>query len=148
MKSIKKMNEQELKESRGICPKSPKELLNYIKELTKRPHDYGTCVYAMSLAAYAAFNFVAHALEVTGMQAACADLDFLTRTRGLTHGFKILNFRHLLYPQYLDDEYFPSYEQLIEENKEMLKSSAEKLLKEHPDANRSVIEHWKKLAGM
>lgn len=75
------------------------ELSTYIAALVDRPHDYGTCVYAMSLAAVAAFQYVAGALGVTGFQASCADLNILKRTRHLTGPFMIVDGDDMLYPQ-------------------------------------------------
>lgn len=148
MKAIKEMNEQDLREYKELWPKSIGELSRHIQELIERPHDYGTCVYAMSLASCAAFNYVAHKLEVTGFQASCADIDFISRTRSMKNGFKILDFENLLYPQYLNEEHFPGYAMLIEKHKESLKASAEKLLEESPNSHPEVIAHWKKLSGL
>lgn len=125
-----------------------KELTSYIRKLTKQKHDYGTCVYAMSMSAQAAFNYVAHCLGVTGFQASCADMDFLRRTRRLKHGFRFIDYSNLLYPQYLNSEHFPSIWQLIEENKKRLSEAAKKLLKESPSAHPDVIAHWKMLSEL
>lgn len=79
---------------------STDDLLAIVNALTTRQHDYGTCVYAMSLSANAAFNYIAHVLGTTGFQSSCADLDFLKRTRNLEAPFAIINADHMLYPQY------------------------------------------------
>ena len=81
-------------------PKTLEELNEYITSLTDRQHDYGTCVYAMSLAAVAAFQHVASKLGVTGFQASCADLDILRRTRSMEGPFIILKAEDMCYPQY------------------------------------------------
>ena len=88
--SIKKMTEQELRGYKVPTPRSIDELTNIICDLTERKHDYGTCVYAMSIAATAAFNYMASTLGVTGFQASCADMDVLRRTRGYEHGFQVI----------------------------------------------------------
>lgn len=76
------------------------QLQKYIDELVGMRHDYGTCAYAMSLAATAAFNFVAHQLGTTGFQAGCADLDFLRRSRSIDGPFIFLKAEDAIYPQY------------------------------------------------
>lgn len=125
------------------------ELIDYIAELVEQEHDYGTCIYAMSMAAVAAFYYVSKRLGVTGLQASCADMDILRRTRGLKHGFRIIDYGNLLYPQYCSEEHFPSWETLIHQNAKVLKEEAEKILNQkghilHPD----VREHLEKLANM
>ena len=92
--------EKEMRDEEAPCPNTTDELLSYVKSLTDRPHDYGTCVYAMSLAATAAFQHVAHVLGVTGFQASCADLDIIRRTRGWEGPFILLKAEDMLYPQY------------------------------------------------
>src|SRR5574343_1229666 len=101
------MNEQEMRESEVPTFDTIEELSKYVAELVSQDHDYGTCCYAMSMSAVAAFNFVAHKLGVTGFQASCADLDILRRTRYLKGPFAIQNYSNLLYPQYADAEHFP-----------------------------------------
>lgn len=147
-KSVKTMSEKELRKSDAPWPQTEKELLSYIHALVERKHTYGTCVYAMSLAAVATFHYVAHKLGATGFQAGCADLDILVRTRHLKHGFKIVNYEYLLYPQYLTDEHFPTWSMLIQENKAYLKEEAKKLLKTQKGAADKVKEHWKYLAAL
>jgi len=139
---IKDMKEENFRKTKAIRPKTEKELINYIKEFSSRTHDYGTCVYAMSFAATAAFNYVAHKLGVTGFQARCADMDILRQTRNLEWG-AILDYENLLYPQFKYK--FKSYEQLLMENREELSKRAKKLLEKYPDAYSNVVAHWKKL---
>ena len=150
MKNLNEMTEKELREVKDFWPKSDGELTDYINKLVNRPHDYGTCVYAMSLAAVAAFNYVAGKLGVTGFQASMADLDFIRRTRRLEM-FSIIDFENLLYPQYLNKENFPNLQQLISKNAAWLKEKAAKKLSEidpnnpvHPD----VKSHWEYLASL
>lgn len=98
------MRETAISESEMCAAPSPQpvtedDLVSYVASLVDRQHDYGTCVYAMSLAACAAFNYVAHKLGITGFQASCADMDFIRRTRRLDGPFGIINAQDMLYPQ-------------------------------------------------
>lgn len=142
------MTEAEMHDAKAPSPKSLTELSDYINSLVERPHDYGTCVYAMSLAATATFNYVAGKLGVTGFQASCADLDILRRTRGLEMGC-ILDYEKLLYPQYCNDVEFPSWQGLLANQKlrPQLAELARNHLAESPNAHPNVIAHWKKLAA-
>jgi len=122
-----------------------KQLAEYIDTLIGHPHDYNTCVYAMSLAAYAAYQFVAYKLGVTGFQASCADLDFLRKTRHM-EVFHILDISKLLYPQYCDSESFPDVNQLLDKHKEWLAEKAKEFLEQHKDVHPNVKAHWEKLS--
>lgn len=148
MKTVNEMTETELRDADVPWPKTEEELTGYISALVDRSHDYGTCVYAMSMAAVAAYYYVAKKLGVTGFQASCADLDFIKRTRGMKQGFRIVDFDKLLYPQYLDAEHFPSWNALIEQNKEQLADAARKRLAENSYANGAVVDHWKWIASL
>ncbi len=104
----------------------------------------------MSISAEATFNYIASKLGVTGFQASCADLDFLGRTRNMKKGFAILNYENLLYPQYCDDEHFPTYKILIQKNAKFLKDESQKLLagKNMNSVHIDVIAHWKYLSEL
>jgi hypothetical protein len=142
------MNEHQLREAKTPWPKTIEELTAIIKELTERQHDYGTCVYAISLASLATYNYVASALGCTGFQASFADLDMIQRTRHMENGFRIVDYGKLLYPQYLTGEHFPSMQDLLEENKDQLKKAAQKLLDEKSEhVHADVVAHWRKLAS-
>jgi hypothetical protein len=138
--------EADMQEAESPHPKTIEQLTAYVQSLVDRPHDYGTCVYAMSYAAVAAFNFVASKLGVTGFQASCADMDILRQTRGWKWG-RILDYDNLLYPQYCNDERFPSATVLIHDPKVrgQLREKAQKLLAEKPKAHPDVIAHWRML---
>lgn len=142
------MTEKEMRESEVPRIKDIDELKEYIQNLVNQEHDYGTCVYAMSMAATATFNYVASALGVTAFQASCADLDILRRTRSLKSGFMIIDYDKLLYPQYCNSEHFPDHNDLILKNREMLAKKSTELLKSKEDAHPNVIAHWKYLAGL
>jgi hypothetical protein len=137
--------EAEMRDAKDPWPRSPEELTKYIAELVDRPHSYGTTVYAMSLAAVAAFHYVAHRLGVSGFQASCADMDFLKRTRSYEHGFKILDAGNLLYPQYnLEQE----ARDFVDKMRPQLAEEARKLLRESGDhAHPNVRRHWEELAS-
>lgn len=137
--------EQEMRAETAPTFNTVEELQGYITSLVEREHDYGTCCYAMSLAATAAFNFVASKLGVTGFQASCADLDILRRTRHLDGPFVILTGEDELYPQYDNQlklqECRDSWRDWIaEQAKVKLETSAD-------SAHPNVVAHWKKLAG-
>jgi hypothetical protein len=137
--------EAEMRDSDAAHPKTIGELSDYIEALVKREHDYGTCVYAMSMAATAAFNYVAGQLGVTGFQASCADMDILRRTRSLKGPFMLIDAEKMLYPQY------DLREQLAEAltewqgwaGDEAKKKLAEGNGRAHPD----VLAHWRALAA-
>lgn len=131
-----------MRDTKVITPKTIKELTNYIDNLENQDHDYGTCVYAMSMSATAAFNYIAHKLGVTGFQASCADLDILRRIRGIKGSFILFKAEDLLYPQYDLNSKFIEWQN---EQKEWLKGEAKKLLVENKEAHPNVKAYWKKL---
>lgn len=136
--------EAEMREAQTPWPKTEKDLFAYIHSLVDREHDYGTCVYAMSLAANAAFNYVAHKLGTTGFQASCGDFDFLKRRRSIKGPFILLKAEDAVYPQYDLPERLREF---LEESKPWIKAQAiENLAKDSRYASPNVIEHWKELA--
>lgn len=139
-------SEKDLRAAKVPWPRSEADLLRIIRAVNKRQHDYGTCVYAMSIAAEASYNYVAHVLGVTGFQASCADLDFLRRTRGLKYGFQILNYENLLYPQYTDR--FPTRSQILKDNIDEIGKAAEELLAQKERVHPEVKRHWEDLVDM
>lgn len=147
VETVKVADEKQLRESPDPWPCTEEELRVYIKALHLRRHDYGTCCYAMSLAAVAAFNYIAHALGTTGFQSSCADLDILRRTRGLKHGFQILDFDKLLYPQSCNEDNFPSAAFLLRKHHVDLARQAQEKLTDSEGAHPNVIAHWKRLAA-
>lgn len=140
------MTEKEMREAKVPNLGSVDELTTYIRTLVERPHDYGTCCYAMSMAATAAMYYVAGKLGVTGFQMSCADMDILARTRGWKWG-KILDYENLLFPQYCNEEHFPSADTLLMAEREKLAELAKEKLKTVPDAHPNVLAHWRMLAG-
>jgi len=74
--------EAEMRDTKVPWPLTDKQLTEYIASLaTRTDYDYGTCVYAVSMAAVATFNYMAGVLGITGFQSGCADFDILRRTR-------------------------------------------------------------------
>jgi hypothetical protein len=134
----------EMREAKDPRPYTEKQLLQYIKSLTDRSHDYDTCVYALSLAALAAFNYVAHMLGVTGFQASCADLDFVRRNRSIKGPFILLKAEDALYPQ---SDPIEKLIEALDEWRPWLKTEAKKRLADAWPAARVVREHWQRLAG-
>lgn len=124
---------------------SAEDLSAYIAALVDREHDYGTCVYAMSMAATAAFNHVAEKLGATGFQASCADMDVLRRTRNLKAPFMLVTGDKALYPQHdLPGE----VREFVEEIAPWLGEQARKMLKEWREhARPNVLAHWERLAA-
>lgn len=136
-------NEEAMRDAKPPNPKTIEELCEAIQSLVERPHSYGTCVYALSHAALAAFNFVASKLGVTGFQASCADMNILKHTRNWKWGC-ILDYENLLHPQYRD--HFKTFDQLIDEHQEELGKRARELLAKNPEAHGAVSDHWRRLA--
>jgi hypothetical protein len=137
--------EEQMRAAEAPWPKTPDELAQYIASLVDRPHDYGTCVYAMSLAAVAAYNYVASLLGASGFQASCADLDIVRRNRRIKHGFMILEANDLLYPQY---DLRAKLEEFIAKNLPELADAAAALLAENGEQGAPAVRaHWKRLAA-
>lgn len=141
-------DEMEMRAFKAPTPDTSAELAKLADDLVNRQHEYGTCVYAMSILAEAAFNFVARRLGVTGFQASCADMDILRRTRGWKGPAMILDGENALYPQYdlrgRVDEWLTS-----EPFRQWCADEARKLIAErngvgpHPN----VAAHWDRLAA-
>lgn len=139
--------EEQMRDEDVPWPTTVEELAEYVKGQIDREHDYGSCVYAMSTAATAALRYVAKELGVTGFQASCADMDFLRRTRGLEWG-RVVDYSQLLYPQYCNDEKFPSLTHLLRANREELAKRARVKLAEEDLEHviPGVVAHWRILA--
>ena len=140
--------EQQLRDLNAPRPRTEADLGRIIRALAHREHDYGTCVYAMSISAEAAYNYQAHVQGVSGFQASCADMDFLKRTRNIKNGFQLINYDKLLYPQYDGPEHFPTRHQLIDQNIDRLGKAAEELLIDNHSAHPDVKRWWEYLVDM
>ena len=143
------MTELEMKDCRVPTLTSMDELVKYISHLENMEHDYGTACYAISMAAVATFNYMASKLDITGYQASCAGLDIIKRIRRLESGFTIMDYDKCFYPQYLNSqEYFPSAQYIIDNNKEWFAKKAKEKLENITGASENVIQHWKYLVGL
>jgi len=138
------MNEAEMREATVPTLDTPEELAAYITSLLEQQHDYGTCVYALSMAATATFNYTARKLGVTGFQASCADFDLIRRTRQIDGPFMLIKGQDALFPQYDLQE---RLRDALEEWKPWLKEQAAKKLEDTTRAAPRVVEHWQKLAS-
>lgn len=143
--------ELELREYKAPWPKTRAELDAILDALLAREHDYGTCVYAMAIAAEAAFNLLAHNLGVTGFQASAASLDIARRIRSINGPFGIFKLEEMLFPQYDMPEKFAEWIN-SEDSKTWLRDEARKKLEEQHaselKAHPSVVTHWQKLADL
>jgi hypothetical protein len=135
---------------KAAWPKSEEELLAYLREMAEWPEGasepgeaYGRCAYAVAYAALATFNYMSSVLGITGFQASCADMEILAQSRGMKHGFMILDADKLLYPQY---DVLGDVLKWTAETKAQLADAAAKNLAEAPDAHPDVVRHWKELA--
>lgn len=136
-----KATEAQLRDAVVPRIETEKALVKFIHTLTERPHDYGTCVYAMSLSAVAAFNYIAHKLGVTGFQAGCADMDFMSRTRSMKGPWRIVDYSEMLYPQYA---YAFTERMLTPAAWQWLQTEAKKNLAEDYGVP-AVREHWQRI---
>ena len=138
------LTEQQMRKADVPTLDTTQELAAYIESLTDREHDYGTCVYAMSMAAVAAFNHVARKLGVTGFQASCADLDVLRRTRQLDCPFMLIKASDMLYPQYdIENDVRAAQHEWLP----WAADEARKLLAgDITHTSQGVLERWRQLA--
>jgi len=141
--NLSTLNEAELRDIRVETPDTPEQLVALIEQLVKREHDYGTCVYAMSMAAVAAYEYVARQLGVTGFQASCADMDIIRRNRRLDGPFMLVNGADALYPQYDIPEKVASF--LRDIRPWLGEQAREKLAAKDGHAHPDVLNHWKAL---
>jgi len=124
-------------------PKSLEEMNQVIMALAKRPHDYGTAVYAMTFAGLMAFNYMSNVVGSSGFQAGCASGDLFRRLRWYRHGYRIFDYNNLLYPHLGND--FPSKPEMIWKNRKWLAEEAKKKLEESDHAAPTVKAHWEYL---
>lgn len=137
------MTESEMREATVPWIKEADELTAYIKALVDQQHDYGTAVYATSMAAVAAYKYVAGVLGITGFQAGCADMDIIRRNKGMER-FILLDLSNALYPQY---DLPARLEKALEDVGPWLAEQAREKLNEGDYAHPNVVSHWRKLAA-
>jgi len=143
---LRTADEAAMRDFKSPWPESIDELAALITAVTNREHGYGTCVYAMSIAAECAFNYVAYTEGCTGFQASMADLDVVRRTRSLKGPFALIDGNDLLYPQH---DIRGRIEELISKWQPWAKKEAQKLLDSNGNghgAHPDVKAHWQKLA--
>jgi hypothetical protein len=127
-----------------------KELIINIKALgDEESHDYGSAADAVAKASVMTFNYMAGHLGITGFQAGWAQMAILRELRGLNHGFRILDYEKLLYPQYCTEEYFPSIADLENdpEIRKHLSKEAKKRLTKDSHVHPEVKARWEEVAG-
>lgn len=143
---MENMTEKEMRESEVPWPKSEDELLEYIRGLAHQGHDYGTAVYAMSMAAVATYYYMSHVVGASGFQASCADLDIIKRTRSIEGPFAFIEGHDMLYPQY---DIKAKVDEYLQKWREWAGKEAQKMLTAHEKedglAVPEVVNHWKKL---
>jgi len=145
------MTETELQNYEVPRIESLDDLKKFITEMEQNGQSYDTAPYAVALASYATFLYMAGRLGISGFQASWADMQFLKRTRNMKDGFRILDYSELLYPQY-EDKFNLTMDKLIGENIEHLKSKAIELLEKNKNddgtysAHEEVVTHWKRIA--
>lgn len=141
---IEAKDEAGMREEKVPTPNSLEELSAYIASLLEVHKDYGTCVYMMSMAATAAFNFAARQVGASGFQASCADLDVLRRTRSLPGPAVLIDISNALYPQYnLQRQLRDS----MDKAKDWLREEAKKKLAgDLTHTSSAVVAHWRMLA--
>ena len=139
-----KFDESTMREMAAPKPKTLQELVDVIEGMgNMEDHDYGTTVYAVSVAATAAFNYMAAHMGMSGFQASIADMDVIRRTRHMRGPFILLDGNELLFPQY---DTLKEVREWMESCKPWLKEEATRLLSEDGAVDR-VREHWRKLAA-
>lgn len=148
IKTLTTANEAALRDLDVRWPDTDEDLRRIVNGLASRNHEYGTCPYAMSIAALSAFYLVAKRLGVSAFQASFADMDFLRRSRGYKSGFSIVDWDKVLYPQYVENsDHWPTPQSILAKDRAGFAEKARKLL---ADSDRGVPEvraHWEKIAA-
>lgn len=148
-KTVQFVSERQMRDFKTPFFSTLESLKDFLECLSNAFHDYGTAVYAMSIAAEAAFNYISSVQGSTGFMASLADLDFIKRTRRIEGDFAIVTDERYLYPQYAYKE---------KETSDMLRqSAAKKALEKLRDVKSgelnpkhvhpSVLQHWKSLVS-
>ena len=141
---LSKMDGKELHAFKVPFFDTMEQLQDFIKMLVEREHTYDTSMFAMSLAAVAAFNFVAGTLGCTGYQSSHADLDIVRRTRGIDHPFMLIQLSDYLYPQYNLHE---KLEEFIGKNSDWIRETLSTYIteKSKEEVAPRVWNHWLEL---
>jgi hypothetical protein len=123
--------------------KTPGELNEFLCfMLTEYQHDYGTIVHACTAAALGSVHVMDRDPDsggLTGFQASCIMWGFISKFMHLENKpLRLLEFEHLLYPQY-DDR----FRTISKETWKWLQDEATKRLVETPNAAPEVVGRWK-----
>jgi len=141
------MNEQQMRDFRVPFFHTEEELLTFIRSMCDHGDDYGTAVYAMSLAAVATFNYMSHVVGASGAQAGFASLDAVRRMRGTEGPFMIVELNDMLYPQCNPIMRVCDWVGEKESTEWLAKKARERLV-DSGYAIPEIIAHWKRLARM
>lgn len=133
--------EQQMRDQESPWPKSKEEFEAYIESLAAQQHDYGTCAHAMSLAATAAFNYIASKLGTTGFQAGAASIDTIRRIKHLKGPFMIVDVSDELCER---DRSVTKVKDYIADSRVWLRGEARKKIESggyfHPDVFHRLME--------
>lgn len=124
-------------------------LVDFLKHLMHDyKHDYGTVCHAMAIGSYAAFRAMDREPQggITGFQAGAImwEIVKLLCFPNNKLGLRLINFDHLLYPQYADH-----FEKSISKSQwERLQAEAKRFLSEKDQyVDAKVREHWESIAN-
>ena len=137
------MNEAEMRDAKVPTFKKLNEVVSYVESLKNMNHEYGTAVYAMSMAAVAMYNHVAESLGVSGFQDSMSSMDVFRRLRNIEGPFMIVKGRDFLYPQ---SDPVVKIEEFRSDIHGWLAKEAGAKLDEGGYVHPNVKAHWYKLA--
>jgi hypothetical protein len=102
-------------------------------------HDYGTICHAITAAAIASAKTVNRSGQggITGFQASCIMWEFITRWMRFESPMKLLDYDHMLYPQYAND-----FHSMSKDTWRWIQDEAKKRLTDSDYANETVKAHW------
>ena len=122
-----------------------KTLPKFLKHLTADyNHDYGTICHAVAIGAVAAAKAVNRTPEggITGFQAGAVFWEFYKRWMHEEGPARLVNYGHMLYPQYEDD----FARTITPSTWKWLQDEAKKNLGERPGLSKgTVADHWQSI---
>lgn len=118
------------------------DLIDLIKGLSTKSHDYNSSAEAMVTATVAVFEFMGRSVGATGFQGDWASLEILRKIKRIKGPFGIVSANNMLYPQYNEVEKVKKWQK---EWAGWLKDEAVKSLEDPGLAVLSVTSHWKSL---
>ena len=126
-----------------------KDLENFVRGLIEDyNHDYGTIVKAMCAgmkATFSAMNNDKNQGGITGFQAGCLSWEIFKQFRleKMVTGARLLNFDHMLYPQYED-----RFDKVIDaETWNALQKQAKENIEKKEVVTEQVLLHWHTIAN-